>query len=137
MNWNEWDPLKEVIVGKVYHPEDMTSIEDVNFRNNLQRILEESEEDFIMLTQILQSYGVKVHRPDCKFTGEFRYPAVCPRDMHVVYGEQTFGRRAHEQGSHGTLEHLLFMHVHPENQILTASMLKTNTFKHVMENSLT
>ena len=65
MNWNEWDPLKEVIVGKVYHPEDMTSIEDVNFRNNLQRILEESEEDFIMLTQILQSYGVKVHRPDC------------------------------------------------------------------------
>ena len=91
MNWNEWDPLKEVIVGKVYHPEDMTSIEDVNFRNNLQRILEESEEDFIMLTQMLQSYGVKVHRPDCKFTGEFRYPAVCPRDMHVVYGEQTFG----------------------------------------------
>ena len=91
MNWNEWDPLKEVIVGKVYNPDDMNFIEDVDFRNNIQRILAESEEDFIILTQILQSYGVKVHRPDCKFTGKFLYPAVCPRDMHVVYGEQTFG----------------------------------------------
>ena len=91
MNWNEWDPLKEVIVGKVYNPDDMNFIEDIDFRNNIQRILAESEEDFIILTQILQSYGVKVHRPDCKFTGKFLYPAVCPRDMHVVYGEQTFG----------------------------------------------
>lgn len=88
MIWTEWDTLKEIIVGRVYDPQDLDDIEDTEFRNGLQRILEESEEDFYDLSQLLQSYGVKVHRPNCEYKGDFRYPAVCPRDMHIVYGEQ-------------------------------------------------
>ena len=91
MIWTEWDPLKEIIVGKVYDPADIAHIEDVEFRNGLQRIFEESEEDFCKLTELFESYGVQVHRPRCEYKGDFRYPAVCPRDMHVVYGEQVVG----------------------------------------------
>ena len=91
MIWTEWDPLKEIIVGKVYDPADIAHIEDVEFRNGLQRIFEESEEDFCKLTELFESYGVQVHRPRREYKGDFRYPAVCPRDMHVVYGEQVVG----------------------------------------------
>jgi glycine amidinotransferase/scyllo-inosamine-4-phosphate amidinotransferase 1 len=85
MIYTEWDPLKEIIVGKVYDPADVAHIEDAEFRNGLQRIFAESEEDFCKLTELLESYDVTVHRPDCKYSGDFRYPAVCPRDMHLVY----------------------------------------------------
>ena len=88
MIYTEWDPLKEIIVGKVYDPADIAHIEDVEFRNGLQRIFEESEEDFCALTEMLESYDVVVHRPNCEYKGDFRYPAVCPRDMHIVYGDQ-------------------------------------------------
>jgi len=88
MIYTEWDPLEEIIVGKVYDPKDIEHIDDVEFKNNLQRIFAESEEDFCKLTELLQSYGVTVHRPNCKYKGDFRYPAVCPRDMHIVYGDK-------------------------------------------------
>jgi glycine amidinotransferase len=90
MIYTEWDPLKEIIVGKVYDPADIEHIEDIEFRNGLQRILAESEEDFIKLTELFESYGVVVHRPKCNFRKElgFHYPAVCPRDMHFVYGDK-------------------------------------------------
>jgi N-dimethylarginine dimethylaminohydrolase len=91
MIWTEWDPLKEIIVGRVYDPNDIAHIEDVEFRNGLQRIFEESEEDFFDLAELFKSYGVRVHRPKCEYRGDFRYPAVCPRDMHLVYGDQVIG----------------------------------------------
>lgn len=88
MIYTEWDPLKEIIVGRVYDPAAIEHIEDTEFRNGLQRIFAESEEDFCKLTELFESYGVKVHRPDCEYQGDFRYPAVCPRDMHLVYDDK-------------------------------------------------
>ena len=77
-----WDRMgirsKKIIVGRVYDPNDIAHIEDVEFRNGLQRIFEESEEDFYDLAELFKSYGVVVHRPNCEYKGDFRYPAVCP-----------------------------------------------------------
>lgn len=102
MIWSEWDPLKEIIVGRLYDPKDFDAyaansqeFNDSEFREGMWQILEESEEDYQALTKLLESLGAKVHRPkNLKVRQEqtrmwkttFPYPGVCPRDMHVVYG---------------------------------------------------
>ena len=62
MIWTEWDPLKEIIVGRVYDPNDIAHIEDVEFRNGLQRIFEESEEDFFDLADEVEETEVLLMR---------------------------------------------------------------------------
>lgn len=95
MIYTEWDTLKEIIVGKVYDPDDVT-FEDKEFADGLKRIFAESEEDFRQLSDLLTSLGVKVYRPyqtkmqfqkGPGWENQFPYPAVCPRDMHLVYGD--------------------------------------------------
>ena len=103
MIWTEWDPLKEMIIGRVYDPTDFDRYastndnfkNDIEFREGMWQILEETEEDFRRLEQLLVSLGVKVHRPkNLKIREEqsrmwkssFPYPAVCPRDFHIAYG---------------------------------------------------
>lgn len=101
MIWTEWDKLTEIIVGDVYSPENFVeyikdiSWVDAEFADGMCKIFEETREDLNELSNILRSYGVKVHRPKkLPLTNEktrmwdsvFPYPAICPRDMHVVYG---------------------------------------------------
>lgn len=101
MIWTEWDKLKEIIVGNVYDPNDFVEYAkdlewaDNEFVDGMCKIFQETRDDLNHLTNILRSYGVKVHRPkNLKLTREqsrmwkslFPYPGICPRDMHVSYG---------------------------------------------------
>ena len=102
MIWTEWDPLKEMIVGRVYDPQDFDNyannspnFNDNEFREGMWKILEETEEDYKRLTSLLESLDVKVYRPkNLKIRNEqsrmwqnsFPYPGVCPRDFHIAYG---------------------------------------------------
>lgn len=101
MIWTEWDKLTEIVVGSVYSPEDFHSYcdligeKDNEFADGVSKILEETLEDLEELSSVLRSAGIKVHRPkNLKLKPEqtrmhkadFPYPGICPRDMHVAYG---------------------------------------------------
>jgi len=88
MIWTEWGKLKEVVVGKVYDPDEVES-------DFLKKVLEETEEDFQVLNKIFKDAGAKVRRPDNVSLNEIKtnqwatkypLPAICPRDFHIVYG---------------------------------------------------
>lgn len=100
-SYNEWDPLKQVIVGSAtdanwpvndpvfkLESEKTTWTETPVPRGPVpQRIIEESNEDLDLLTSTLISLGVDVIRPDpLNFQvhdGMYNY---CPRDRLLVYG---------------------------------------------------
>ena len=63
-SYTSWQPLEEVIVGRVYPPDYFDFIKDAQVRSQMQTILAESEEDLNNLQRMLEGYGVKVQRPD-------------------------------------------------------------------------
>ena len=103
MIWTEWDKLTEVIVGSTYDVNSLSQFDDNEFVDGLSKILEETEEDFKSLSSIFESNGAKVHRPKSielspeqtrYWRSEFPYPALCPRDHHIAYGDtilKTYG----------------------------------------------
>ena len=103
MIWTEWDKLTEVIVGSTYDVDSLVHFDDNEFVDGLSKILEETEEDFKKLSNIFTSAGAKVHRPKQLplspektryWESTYPYPAICPRDHHIVYGNnilKTFG----------------------------------------------
>jgi len=107
---NEWDPLEEVIVGNPLNarfptPDRSTQVAEYPDRSLAkiprgpfpQKIIEETEEDLNGFCEILESFGVKVRRPEtwpheAKFStinweshGYYNY---CPRDVMMVVGDQ-------------------------------------------------
>ena len=108
MIWTEWDNLKEVIVGDVYDPNYFSNYassqienSDNEFIDGMCKIFEETKEDLNSLQKILESYGVKVFRPKKlkinkeqtrMWSSQFPYPAICPRDMHIVYGNNIISK---------------------------------------------
>jgi glycine amidinotransferase/scyllo-inosamine-4-phosphate amidinotransferase 1 len=95
MIYSEWGQLREVIVGSSYDTNSLDQFNDREFINEMSKILQETEEDFQKLTSIFESYNVKVHRPKKLLLSEektrnwlsnFPYPAICPRDFHLAYG---------------------------------------------------
>lgn len=96
MIYTEWGKLKEVIVGKVYDPMMVEHIDNSIYRNMLQQVLYETEEDFQKLIKIFEDFNVKVYRPNnvdlkksqtSQWTSEYPLPAICPRDFHIVYDD--------------------------------------------------
>jgi N-dimethylarginine dimethylaminohydrolase len=64
INFNApWDPLKHVWVGASYGPEFYAPIRNSKIRDCLQKIAQETEEDYLNLVNTLASFGVKVDRP--------------------------------------------------------------------------
>ena len=111
---NEWDPLKEVIIGTAKDaniPSHDLSHHATNYANLSaeeyaqmpkgrypEYVYEEAEEDLEGLVGILEQFGVKVHRPDTSvidFTSNIsnglwdstQYEAYCPRDSIAVIGD--------------------------------------------------
>jgi glycine amidinotransferase/scyllo-inosamine-4-phosphate amidinotransferase 1 len=102
LSYNEWDPLKQVIVGKAEHAN--WPVNDKVFRAEEQNtlwketlvpsgpvpewIIEETEQDLQELCDTLVSLGVDVKRPDSLnfqvHDGLYNY---CPRDRLLVYGD--------------------------------------------------
>jgi len=61
---SDFQPLKEIIVGRSYHQDSFNFIDEPRIRDPLKRILEETEEDLLNLCAVLEEHDVKVYRPD-------------------------------------------------------------------------
>lgn len=119
-SWNEWDTLKEVVVGSA----DGACFEPVEPGNRPQvrnapdqpfptgpkppDVIAKANEELDGLAALLESRGAVVRRPDAydfgrplrtpHFDVENQYCAVCPRDVMITFGneivEATMSRRA-------------------------------------------
>ncbi|MCJ8278335.1 MAG: hypothetical protein HRT44_03190 [Bdellovibrionales bacterium] len=106
--YSEFQPLKEVIVGRAYPPKFVDHFEDQELKEMLQKIFTETEEDICKLIDFLESQSVTVKRPKILFDLKFnkgpenkRKPRVnlhqfsysfpnqplMPRDTGGVYGK--------------------------------------------------
>jgi hypothetical protein len=89
-----WDPLKVCIVGRSYSPEFYSFIKNSRVRTVMERIAEETEEDYQKLIKLLESFGVKILRPivtdDYKdYLGDnnrIASPPMTPRDYSAMIG---------------------------------------------------
>jgi hypothetical protein len=104
-----WHSLKQVCVGRSYGYEFYSPIKNSKVRESLQKIAVETEEDYINLIQVLESFNIKVSRPtiDDNLTiinfideaGKINYknaqsftliprPPMQPRDSFLVIGSK-------------------------------------------------
>lgn len=101
-SYNEWDPLKEVVVGRACFanwPSDdpvfSLESEKTTWKDSPvpsgpvpDWIIDETNEDLDILVRTLERYGAIVHRPKSlnyqKLGGMYGY---CPRDRLFVYGD--------------------------------------------------
>ena len=57
-----WDPLKVCVVGRSYPAEFYRFIQNTRVRDVMERIAEETEEDYCSLIKLLNSLGVECFR---------------------------------------------------------------------------
>jgi hypothetical protein len=92
--YQPWDPLKVCVVGRSYPPEFYSWIKVSHVRNLFEKIAVETEEDFQNMIKKLESFGVKVLRPDLPevnfIDGKFITPPMVPRDVTVMIGNKFF-----------------------------------------------
>tara|TARA_Y100000590_G_scaffold297354_1_gene335061 strand:- start:6707 stop:7777 length:1071 start_codon:yes stop_codon:yes gene_type:complete len=102
-SWTEFQPLKEVILGKGYTTDWLTKEQfpEDDLRAGLKQIFEETEEDVLKVKDFLESVGVNVLRPEItfdlnkkfgqidlsKFKFQFPNHPLQPRDTAGVYGD--------------------------------------------------
>ncbi len=101
-SFNEWDPLRSVVVGRADHANWPTK--DPVFRSESERtlwketplpsgpvpdwIIQEANEDLDELAAVLRSLNVEVLRPgDLDFQEHDGMYNYCPRDRLLVYGD--------------------------------------------------
>jgi len=102
-SYNEWDPLKEVIVGSAtnaHWPKDCSKFRNLEKTTKWRFspvpsgpvdswIVQEANEDLDILSKTLESLDIKVYRPsdlDFKsFDGMYNY---CPRDRVLIVGDK-------------------------------------------------
>ena len=61
-SWNGWDPLKQVILGNVFEPKFFRDIPDLQLRDLLTQLLEETHEDLDNIQKTLEGLGIDVVR---------------------------------------------------------------------------
>lgn len=96
--YQHWDKLKVCIVGRSYPPEFYSYITNPRVRNVMERIAIETEEDFQKLIKLLESFNVKVLRPELedsieyykKSDGKYISPPMTPRDYGGMFGEKFY-----------------------------------------------
>jgi len=91
-----WDPLRVCAVGRSYPPEFYSYITNPKVRSVMERIAQETEEDYQKLIKLLESFNVEVVRSDIKkdfsfyfdeSSGKYVPPPMCPRDYTAMIGE--------------------------------------------------
>lgn len=97
-SYTSWQPLEEVVVGRAYTPDYFDFIEDVQVRNQLQHILNETNEDLDNLQKIIEQYGATVVRPELPDKDHFcnwqtsgegaPLPPLTPRDWQITLGQK-------------------------------------------------
>lgn len=98
-SYTSWQPLEEVIVGRVFTPDYFDYIDNAQVKNQLQQILHETNEDLNNLQKIIEQYGATVRRPDlCMSIDDFQafqiknqkvpQPPLTPRDWQISLGDK-------------------------------------------------
>ena len=72
-SYTSWQPLEEVIVGSSYPGHYFDFIENKNVKDQLEHILNETEEDLNNLQKTIEEYGAIVKRPSVINKEEFQY----------------------------------------------------------------
>ena len=97
--FTSWQPLEEVIVGRCYTPDYFDFIDDPQVRDQLGRIMSETEEDLDNLQKTIETYGATVRRPILKVTKDdfaqaqlngngAPLPPLTPRDWQISLGDK-------------------------------------------------
>jgi len=92
--YQHWDPLKVCLVGRTYRPEFYKFITNNRVRTVMERIAQETEEDFQKLITLLELFGVEVWRPSVSDNyvdylgedGKIMPPPMTPRDYSAMIG---------------------------------------------------
>jgi hypothetical protein len=97
-SYTSWQPLEEIIVGRVFDPEHFSFIENPQVKSQLSQILHETQEDLDNLQRVLEGFGVTVRRPTLPPVDEFQrmamqmndapIPPLTPRDWQITLGEK-------------------------------------------------
>ena len=100
-SYNEWDPLKRVVVGTankanwpLYDPVFKLESEKTLWKDSpvpsgpvAQHVINESNEDLDLLASTLTAFGVEVVRPtDMDFVAHDGMYNYCPRDRFIIHG---------------------------------------------------
>lgn len=122
--YDEFQPLKKVVVGQGYPADYFDKVRDPQTRDQLQKIFIEIEEDFQNLSNTLGSFGVEVIRApiiskkeyqDSAENGWYRAPPITPRDRQTVFGKK-FVSFTHNDSVQNLITQLSAMD--PENSII-------------------
>ena len=97
-SYTSWQPLEEVVVGRAYPADYFDFIENAQVRNQLQQILNETEEDLNNLQKTIERYGARVRRPTLPSKEHFEWhqityngapmPPLTPRDWQITLGDK-------------------------------------------------
>jgi hypothetical protein len=100
MTWSvyqHWDPLKVCVVGRSYPPEFYSWITVPHVRSLFEKIAIETEEDYQNIIKKLESFGVRVLRPDLLddiyVDNRFVAPPMTPRDYTVMVGDTFYNNK--------------------------------------------
>ena len=90
-----FDPLKHCLIGRNFSSNFFRqNIKDPRISGPLQRIADETEEDYQALEKILKNANIKTYRAEFdedKFDQDWHdRPPVCPRDHFAVIGEKFY-----------------------------------------------
>lgn len=92
--YQHWDPLKVCIVGRSYPPEFYSWITVSHVRKLFEKIAVETEEDYQNIIKKLESFNVKILRPELPsvtfYNKKFVPPPMTPRDYTVMLGKNFF-----------------------------------------------
>jgi hypothetical protein len=88
--YSTFDKLKTCLVGRTYNKEQFREIKNQKVKDILFKILDETEEDYQNLCDVLNKSGVETLRPDIVETDTIHRPANQPRDDMAVIGETLY-----------------------------------------------
>jgi len=102
-----WDPLKVCLVGRSYPPEFYSFIQNSRVRTVMERIAQETEEDYQRLVKLLETFGVESFRialedniEAYRLDDRYRPPPMCPRDYMSMVGDTFYFESSHFQHEH-------------------------------------
>ena len=97
-SYTSWQPLEEIIVGRVYTPDYFSYIKNPTVLGQMTRILDESNEDLDNLADVIKQYGAIVRRPDLpdkdmwikslESWNSVPIPPLTPRDWQITLGDK-------------------------------------------------
>lgn len=98
-SYTSWQPLEEVIVGRVHTPKYFDFLPEGKIKSQLCQLLAEANEDLDNLQRVIEQYGATVRRPDLPSINQFQYcqrmgfdgapiPPLTPRDWQITLGEK-------------------------------------------------